>query len=207
VTPGQVSGRPLWDVRNNFVVPVLARRGLLLVTLLVEDPRSGDQVIARYEDLERLQWMRSDFTDPNPVATLGDAESYASRRYECEQSGPDQIDWVIERLRMNPSLRSATIITFQPLSDTSYIHCVGVPDFYSHRRRLELAVFASSFYFGTKDFVNLAIPAYVQQRVGEGITAELGSLTMIVNLAHVYHGDVDERNDVLFATDETAQEF
>lgn len=181
-----------------------ATRELLMTTLLIEVPDSDDELIVRYADPERLQWMHSNFTDSARVAALGDTDSYATRLYDYEHSGLNQIDWVVERLRTDPSSRSATITTFQPLTDTSYIPCVSLLDFFLHARRLELVVFAHSIDFGTKGFANMVELAYLQQRVAKMISSDIGSLTMIVKSAHVYESDVDDLNGVLSSIAERA---
>ena len=50
------------------------------------------------------------------MAALGDADSYATRLFDYGRTGRDQVAWVIDRLRRDPSSRSATITTFQPLT-------------------------------------------------------------------------------------------
>jgi thymidylate synthase len=175
----------------------LAIRELLMVTLHVAQARVDDDVIGQLGDPERLAWMHANFTDPARVATLGDADSYATRLYDYEHRGLNQIEWVIEHLRADPSTRNATITTLQPLTDTSYIPCVSLLDFFLNESRLELVVYAHSIDFGTKGFANLVELAYLQHLVGEGISSEVGSLTMIVKSAHVYESDVNDMHDVL----------
>jgi thymidylate synthase len=175
----------------------LATRELIMTTLHVADPCSGDALIGRLADPERLEWMHLNFSDPARIAALGDADSYATRLYDYEHRGLNQIDWVIERLRKDPSSRSAAITTFQPLTDTSYIPCVSLLDFFLHKQRLELAVFAHSIDFGTKGFANLVELAYLQQHVAEEISSNVGPLTMIVKSAHLYESDVNFMNDLL----------
>ena len=173
-----------------------------MTTLHVADPCSGDALIGRLADPERLEWMHLNFTDPARVAALGDADSYATRLYDYEHRGLNQIDWVIKRLRKDPSSRSAAITTFQPLTDTSYIPCVSLLDFFINHQRLELAVFAHGIDFGTKGFANLVELAYLQQHVADEISSNVGPLTMIVKSAHVYESDVDYMNDMLSSIDE-----
>ena len=103
---------------------------LAQVTLDIASPDPHDAIIAEHGDPERLAWMHANFTDHARVAELGQAESYATRLYDYGRSGRDQIAWVIERLRSDPASRSATITTFQPLTDTSYIPCVSLLDFW-----------------------------------------------------------------------------
>jgi len=179
----------------------MATRELIMTTLRVMEPRSDDALIHRLADPKRLEWMHLNFIDPARVAALGDADSYATRLYDYEHRGLNQIEWVVERLRKDPSTRSATITTFQPLTDTSYIPCVSLLDFFLHEKRLELVVFAHSIDFGTKGFANLVELAYLQERVAKEISCEIGSLTMIVKSAHVYESDVVLMNSVLALVD------
>jgi hypothetical protein len=99
-------------------------REISLVTLVVDHPGPADEIIATHADPERLAWMHANFTEHAAVAALGDADSYATRLFDYEHSGRDQVAWVVDRLRRNPATRSAAITTFQPHTDTSYIPCV-----------------------------------------------------------------------------------
>src|ERR1700692_4397474 len=99
-------------------------------TLYVQSPKVDDPIIAQHGDPERLAWMHANFTDHSRVAELGEADSYATRLYDYARAGRDQIRWVIDRLAANPSARDATVTTFQPLTDTSYIPCVSLLDFW-----------------------------------------------------------------------------
>ncbi len=159
---------------------------LVHITLDVATPDPHDAIIAQHGDPERLAWMRANFRDYARVAALGDADSYATRLYDYEHSGRDQVAWVIERLRNDPLSRSATISTFQPLTDTSYIPCVSLLDFWLPDGALELTVYAHSIDFGAKGYGNLVELAALQQHVASALNAPLGRLLMIVKSAHVY---------------------
>ena len=69
--------------------------------------------------------MHANFTEHAKVAALGDADSYATRLFDYEHSGRDQVAWVVDRLRRDPATRSAAITTFQPHTDASYIPCAA----------------------------------------------------------------------------------
>jgi hypothetical protein len=125
-------------------------RELSLLTLVVERPSSDDPVIARLGDPEWLAWMHENFFVPKDVAELGGAQSYAVRLFNYESAGRDQIAWVTDRLRADPACRSATITTFQPLSDTTYVPCVSMLDFWQPAQALELVVYAHSLDFGKR---------------------------------------------------------
>jgi thymidylate synthase len=156
------------------------------VTLVVASPDPDDAFIAAHGDPQRLAWMRANFGERAPVAELGDADSYATRLYDYGHSGRDQVAWVVDRLRRDPRSRSATITTLQPLTDTSYIPCVSLLDFWLLADALELAVYAHSIDFGTKGYGNLVELAAVQRRVASALDVDVGRLLMTVKSAHIY---------------------
>ncbi|CAN5530192.1 thymidylate synthase [soil metagenome] len=155
-------------------------------TLDVSGPDPDDAIIARLADPERLDWMRRNFVDPERVAALGDSRSYASRLHDYGQTGRDQIRWVIDRLTADPTSRSATITTFEPLIDTSYIPCVSLLDFWIPDGGVDLIVYAHSIDFGTKGYANLVQLAELQTIVAAGLGRTIGRLTFIVKSAHIY---------------------
>lgn len=155
-------------------------------TLDVAAPDPDDLLIARLANPERLDWMRRNFVDAERVAALGDARSYASRLHDYNATGRDQLDWVVERLAADPSTRSATITTFEPLLDTSYIPCVSLLDFWIPDSALELVVYAHSIDFGAKGYANLVQLAELQRQVADSLERPIGRLTFAVKSAHVY---------------------
>ena len=164
-------------------LPILEIAG---ATLEVASPHPDDPLIARHAEPERLDWMRRNFVDPDRVAALGDARSYASRLHDYGETGRDQLDWVVERLIADPTSRSATITTFEPLLDTSYIPCVSMLDFWIPEQAVELMVYAHSIDFGAKGYANLVQLAELQRQVAERLGRPVGRLTFVVKSAHVY---------------------
>jgi thymidylate synthase len=159
-------------------------------TLEVKSPRVDDPIIAKHGDPERLAWMKANFTDRSRVAELGDADSYATRLYDYARTGRDQVRWVVDRLAAKPWARDATITTFQPLTDTGYIPCVSLLDFWLVNGELQLAVYAHSIDFGTKGYANLVELAALQARVAGDLGAQVGTLTMTVKSAHIYQTEL-----------------
>ncbi|HSS60681.1 MAG TPA: thymidylate synthase [Candidatus Limnocylindrales bacterium] len=159
-------------------------------TLDVRSPSVDDPIIARRGDPERLGWMHANFTDHSRVAELGDSDSYATRLFDYAHTGRDQIRWVIDRLAANPAARDATITTFQPLTDTTYIPCVSLLDFWLVKDELQLAVYAHSIDFGTKGYGNLVELAVLQARAAGELGAGVGTLTMTVKSAHIYETEL-----------------
>ncbi len=175
----------------------LAMREVLMALITVGNPEIEDEIIERFADPERLSWMRANFVDFNEVRELGDADSYATRLHNYAGTGLDQVRWVSDRLRSDPLSRSTAITTFQPLSDTSYIPCVSLLDFYLHADELRLVVYAHSIDFGAKGYANLLELAVIQHHVAADLGRAVGSLTMIVKSAHVYDIDADYMTSVL----------
>ena len=161
-------------------------REISLVTLAVDRPDPRDETIAAHAEPERLAWMHANFTDHAKVAALGDADSYATRLFDYEHSGRDQVAWVVDRLRRDPATRSAAITTFQPHSDTSYIPCVSLLDFWLPDGAVELIAYAHSIDFGAKGYGNLVELAWLQQHVAGQLGRPAGRLLMVVKSAHVY---------------------
>ncbi len=184
-TPGSYDGLPMVELSH--------------VLLAIAAPDPDDPIIAEHGDPQRLAWMRANFADHARVAALGDADSYATRLYDYARTGRDQIAWVIERLRRDPLSRSATITTLQPLTDTTYIPCVSVLDFWLPDGALELAVYAHSIDFGTKGYANLVELSVLQRRVASALDVPPGRLVMMVKSAHIYLTEQDAMTAILAA--------
>jgi thymidylate synthase len=159
---------------------------IALAELSVDHPDPADPMIARLGDPAWSVWMHENFFTLKDVAELGGARSYASRLFDYEGSGRDQLAWVVDRLRTDPASRSATITTFEPLSDTTYIPCVSMLDFWLPTGSLELVVYAHSLDFGKKAYGNLVELAHLQHRVAGELELPDGPLTVVVKSAHVY---------------------
>lgn len=157
-----------------------------LVTLVVASPDPADELIAKHADPAWLEWMHTNFTDQAKVKDLGDADSYATRLFDHEHTGRDQVQWVIDRLTNDPTSRSATITTLQPHTDTSYIPCVSLLDFWLPNDNVELVVYAHSIDFGKKGYGNLVELAALQQKVAQALNKQVGRLVFTIKSAHVY---------------------
>ena len=169
-------------------------------TLDVRLPKVDDPIIAQHGDPERLAWMHANFTDHARIAELGEADSYATRLYDYAHASRDQIRWVIDRIAANPSTRDATVTTFQPLTDTSYVPCVSLLDFWLVKGELQLAVYAHSIDFGTKGYANLVELAALQARMASDLGVGVGTLTMTVKSAQIYQTELGLMRRIIAAT-------
>ena len=156
---------------------------LALVAIQVASPDPQDATIASLADPAWLEWMRRNFTEPGDVAELGGARSYARRLRDY--GGRDQVAWVVERLA-DPECRSAAITTFEPHTDTTYIPCISLLDFWRVSGPLELVVYAHSLDFGKKAYGNLVELARLQHEVAAAVGCPVGSLIVHAKSAHVY---------------------
>ncbi|HXK12969.1 MAG TPA: thymidylate synthase [Gaiellaceae bacterium] len=167
----------------------LVTKELALVTLVVAGPDPEDELIASLAEPDWLDWMRRNFTEPDDVAELGGARSYARRLRDYD--GRDQVAWVIEKLRADPETRSATVTTFQPLADTTYIPCVSLLDFWITSGKLELVVYAHSLDFGKKAYGNLVELGRLQHEVAAAVGVPVGPLVIHAKSAHVYEPEFE----------------
>ena len=166
-------------------------REVALLTIAVANPDPADPLIAELGDPDWLRWMHDNFFVPQPVAALGGADSYATRLFDYEHSGRDQLAWVVERLRSDPECRDATITTFQPHTDTTYVPCVSLLDFWLRDGAIELVVYAHGLDFGKKAYGNLVELAALQARVARELDAGVGRLVLHVKTAHVYEPELE----------------
>lgn len=194
----RLAGRILRDGRPSHYdgLPIMELSHALLD---IASPHPDDAIIARYADPQRLAWMRANFRDHARVAALGNADSYATRLYDYGRTGRDQVAWVIERLRQDPLSRSATITTFEPLTDTTYIPCISLLDFWLPDGALELEAYAHSIDFGAKGYGNLVELAAIQQHVAQSLGVPTGHQILVVKSAHIYETEREYMTSVLAA--------
>jgi|SRR5579859_250762 len=170
--PSRYDGAPILEIAN------------LSLAIAAPDPR--DAFIATHGDTAWLAWMHDNFFVQKDVPELGNARSYAARLFNYADSGRDQVRWVVERLRADRENRSAAITTFMPLSDTSYIPCISLLDFWRPAGALELVVYAHSLDFGKKAYGNLVELAALQCQVAEQLAAPVGGMLIHAKSAHIY---------------------
>jgi thymidylate synthase len=161
-------------------------REIANLSMVVEAPDPADSLIAQHGDPAWLEWMHANFFVQKEVAELGRAPSYAVRLFNYAYQGRDQIQWVIDRLAKDSENRSAAITTFMTPTDTSYIPCISLLDFWIPARAVELVVYAHSLDFGKKAYGNLIELASLQAIVAGQLNRPLGKLIIHVKSAHVY---------------------
>lgn len=155
-----------------------------------------DPIIEKYMVKEEYEWMENNFTKLGTVKELHDANSYASRLYNY-MNQKNQIEWVINKLKDKKYTCSATITTFEPLTDDKYIPCVSMIDFYVENEKLNMYIYCRSLDFGSKAYVNLVMLYKILKQVADAIEMEVGTMNLTVKSAHVYDKDREKVNNIL----------
>src|SRR5260370_39122827 len=106
------------------------------------------------------------------------------------EGGRDGRGGVMDRGTANPSAREATVTTFQPLTDTGYIPCVSLLDFWLVERKLQHAVYANAIDFSTKGYANLVELAALQARVASDLDDGISKHTMMMQSASSYQTEL-----------------
>lgn len=164
--------------------------------LTIQNMSLPDPIIEKYMVPEEFVWMEDNFTKLGTVKELYHENSYASRFY-CYMNEKNQMEWVITRLQENLHARSATITTFEPLTDEKYIPCVSMLDFYVESDKLDLYVYCRSLDFGCKAYVNLVMLYKIMKQIADKINIAVGAMHLIVKSAHVYDRDKQKIERIL----------
>lgn len=161
---------------------------LLNLTAEIQGAVLPDAIIEKHKVPSEYDWMVRNFTVRGEVPELHHENSYASRLYSY-MGKKDQIEWLINRLNGNPHARSATITTFEPLTDEGYIPCVSLLDFQESGGKLDMTAYCRALDFGCKAYINLVMLHQIQKEISEKVGMEQGNMILIVKSAHFYMGD------------------
>ena len=161
---------------------------LLNLTAEVQNAVLPDAIIEKHKVQDEYDWMVRNFTVQGEVPELHHENSYASRLYSY-MGQKNQVEWLVDRLRKNPSTRSATISMFEPLTDEGYIPCVSLLDFQETDGQLNMTAYCRALDFGCKAYVNLVMLHLIQQDIAEKVGVLCGELILLVKSAHFYMRD------------------
>lgn len=168
------------------------------LTFTVSNANLPDAVIERHKVQEEYDWMVRNFTVQENVKELHNEHSYASRLFSY-MGQKNQTQWVIDRLKENPHTRSATVTTFEPLTDEGYIPCVSLLDFQEEAGKLNLTVYCRALDFGCKAYIHLVMLQTILQTVSEKTGMPPGRLTLLIKSAHDYRKDESKVQGILTA--------
>ena len=155
-----------------------------------------DTIIKKYGNQKDIDWMISNFENFQNVVELQSARSYASRLYKYAGK-KNQIEWVVQKFKENPNARSATITTFEPLTDVHYIPCVSMLDFDFVDGQLSVYVYARALDFGKKGYANLICIQKILKNIAKELDCDVGTIHLICKSAHVYDDSYSTVNNIL----------
>lgn len=161
---------------------------LLNLTAEVQNAVLPDAIIEKHKVQDEYDWMVRNFTVQGEVPELHHENSYASRLYSY-MGQKNQVEWLVDRLRKNPTTRSATLSMFEPLTDEGYIPCVSLLDFQETDGQLNMTAYCRALDFGCKAYVNLVMLHLIQQDIAEKVGVLCGELILLVKSAHFYMRD------------------
>lgn len=161
---------------------------LLNLTAEVQNVTLPDAIIEKHKVQDEYDWMVRNFTVQGEVPELHHENSYASRLYSY-MGQKNQVEWLVDRLRRNPTTRSATLSMFEPLTDEGYIPCVSLLDFQETDGQLNMTAYCRALDFGCKAYVNLVMLHLIQQDIAEKVGVPCGKLILLVKSAHFYMRD------------------
>lgn len=161
---------------------------LLNLTAEVQNAVLPDAIIEKHKVQDEYDWMVRNFTVQGEVPELHHENSYASRLYSY-MGQKNQVEWLVDRLRRNPTTRSATLSMFEPLTDEGYIPCVSLLDFQETDGQLNMTAYCRALDFGCKAYVNLVMLHLIQQDIAEKVGVLCGELILLVKSAHFYMRD------------------
>ena len=196
---GAVWVRVLAEIENNGAAAIYTdnageqadAKELFDVTAEVQNADLPDAIIERHKVREEYDWMVRNFTAQGEVPELHHENSYASRLHSY-MGKKNQVDWLVDRLRSNPTTRSAAITMFEPLTDEGYIPCVSLLDFQENAGQLNMTAYCRALDFGCKAYVNLVMLRLIQNDIAEKVGMNCGKLTLLVKSAHFYLRDRDK---------------
>lgn len=166
------------------------------VSFTIYNPNINDNIIKKYGDKDKIKWMQDNFKKQYNVKELKNAKSYGERLYNYEGK-KNQIDWIISKLKENDFCRSATITTFEPLTDVSYIPCISLLDFDINNEKLDLYVYARAIDFGNKGYANIISLSEIMNEVSTAINKQNGNLNIIMKSAHIYYSELEKMKEMV----------
>lgn len=132
----------------------------------------------------------------NPINN-GFCYTYGERllnwNYTSDNTGVNQIDVIINRLKNNKNTRRADAITWIPNidMDSNEVPCLMLIDFKLREDKLNLtAVFRSHDYYGAFPYNFLALSSLLFY-ISNNINSDIGNITIHSISAHIYETDLE----------------
>ena len=161
------------------------------ITFTVNCNFCEDEILNKYADSKMIKWMRNNFESIQTIKELRGANSYGERLYNYGGE-KNQIEWIIKKINEKENVRSATITTFEPLTDTAYIPCISLFDFDVSGNNLDVYVYARALDFGAKAYANMVCIKEMLEKISKLTKYNVGNMHLICKSVHIYDYDYDK---------------
>lgn len=177
-------GKDIWDGS----IPLREVQNLYLTIEKIEEK---DPILEKYADKDRIVLMKKKYAT---CGLVGDYKiDYGS--YIYNNSGINQIDWVINRIKNKPETKSATITLHKP--GESMLACLSMLDFKYREGVLDMTVIYRSQNIFWSHPGNMLALHHIHQDVADALGYALGKIELIVISAHIYTDDFEKVNFIL----------
>jgi thymidylate synthase len=121
--------------------------------------------------------------------------TYGSRIFD--NSGVNQFEWIVDRLKVKRETKSATIGLLIPGSEDANLPCLTTIDAKIRDNRLELQFFFRSQNIFGRQYANLLALSKLQSDIAAECMVEMGSLRGYIDSAHIYAFDIPEAQRIV----------
>lgn len=163
-------------------------REIFGLSVEVLQPRCADEVVDQHGDRSVVERTLAKFS--KGVVMPERPFTYGSRIYD--NSGVDQFEWLVQRLRGKRETKSATICLLIPGCDSPNIPCLTTIDAKIRNDTLELQFFFRSQNIFGRQYANLLALARLQADLAARCAVIPGAMRGYVASAHIYAFDYDE---------------
>jgi thymidylate synthase len=152
-----------------------------------------DRFVKIHGDKSMIKWMKNNFDKKIPIASW--EYSYGGRIYDFQ--GVNQMSAMIQKLRKNPSSKSATISLMLPPQDNRHIPCLAALDFKVRNKKLITTAFFRSQDVGKKLYADALALKNIADKIAKAINKQTGEFVIFIKSAHFYLKDLNQLKDVL----------
>ena len=164
---------------------------ILNLYIRIDTVSDNDEILLKYADSDRIKLMEEKYST---CGLVGDYKiDYGS--YIYDNSGINQIDWIINRIKKKPETKSATITLHKPGEDK--LACLSLIDFKYRKDTLKMTVVYRSQNIYWSQPGNMLALRKIQKDVANSLGYEVGPIELVVISAHIYESDFDSVNRIL----------
>lgn len=143
-----------------------------------------DEILQKYANKERIALMKEKYTSCSVLP--GYKLSYGKLLFD--NKGINQIEWVINKLKIKPETKSATIVMHTP--GEKELSCLSLLDFKLRDNQLDITVVYRSQNVFASQPGNFIILERIFTYVANQLNVKLGVIEGVILSAHIYEQDI-----------------